>query len=451
MNHTADPPTSVDRPGATVSTVTALLRLIADSVPDICLLHGRDNFTSELWQGDVDLLVVGEVARFFEAVQGSAAAVGYLPVLQIPRLFNTVEVDLVFGRAESWTAVLVNRHGAIINLDVVFVHRRPGLSTEPPMLGVAQVQEDVEAAYLAVKRLRKGERRSAAWRSVADKLEGHESLLQKYLGDTLAVELTTLLSQGDVPAVSMIRRARIASHVRRVASCHTPRRVVRGALAGARRLAHPPGPFVALAGVDGSGKSTVARGLTNWSPFRQVRHLHSRPGLLKPPGWFLGRTPGTGGDPHQPEPFSELISAIRILYFWVDFVLGYYIRVWPVRLRGGFVVSERWWWDLYIDPQRHRLSPLPRLVLALGRLVPRADLFFVLDAPAASILARKRELSAAEIERQRAAWSELSRLVPGLRFVDAAASMPSVSSEVEAALIERQSALLVLPGGSATL
>ena len=192
----------------------------------------------------------------------------------------------------------------------------------------------------------------------------------------------------------------------------------------------------------------MARELASWSPFRRVRHLHSRPGLLKPLGWYLGRQPGTGSDPHQPDPSSPPISAARILYLWVDFVFGYYIRIWPVRVRGGFVVSERWWWDFYVDPRRHRLVPLPRLVVALGRLVPKADLFFVLDAPAASILARKRELSADEIERQRLAWTELSSRASGLQFVDASESMPFVVAEVEAAVMKRQSERIVLPGGT---
>ena len=238
MNQATDHPT-LARSGATVATVTELLRLLADSVPDISLLHGRDNFRSELWRGDVDLLVVGEADRFFEGLGAAAAALGFLPALQIPRVFNTVEIDLVFDRAESWTAVLVDANGAIINLDVVFVSRRPGLSTEPATLGVAHVREDVEGTYLALKRIRKGERQPDAWRSVADKLEGHESLLQGSLGSALAAEIEASLSRGDVPSASVIRRARVTSHVRRFFSGDTPRRSARGMARGRSKTEAP--------------------------------------------------------------------------------------------------------------------------------------------------------------------------------------------------------------------
>ena len=78
------------------------------------------------------------------------------------------------------------------------------------------------------------------------------------------------------------------------------------------------------------------------------------------------------------------------------------------------MVSERWWWDMYVDPRRNRMRPMPRAARALGRLVPRSDVLFVLDAPSATIHERKRELPAAEIERRgpRAKYQVMPSLSP---------------------------------------
>jgi hypothetical protein len=72
--------------------------------------------------------------------------------------------------------------------------------------------------------------------------------------------------------------------------------------------------------------------------------------------------------------------------------------------RGGWVVFERGWWDHATDPRRYRLQPPARLVRVLGRVLPRADLVFVLRAPAGVIRGRRPELTEEELERQMEAW-----------------------------------------------
>ena len=132
------------------------------------------------------------------------------------------------------------------------------------------------------------------------------------------------------------------------------------------------------------------------------------------------------------------MSAVRLAYYWADYAIGYWARIWPVRVRGGLVVSERWWWDMYVDPRRHRIRPMPRAARFLGRFVPRADAFFVLDAPSSRIHERKRELATSEIERQRTAWAQLAPTIPNLRTIDAAAPLPDMTGEVIQAVVERQ-------------
>jgi hypothetical protein len=75
-----------------------------------------------------------------------------------------------------------------------------------------------------------------------------------------------------------------------------------------------------------------------------------------------------------------------------------------IKIRSGLVVVERGWWDILVDPKRYRLTPTVRLVRLLGRLLPAPDLVLLLDAPAAEIHRRKRELSEREIAAQLAAW-----------------------------------------------
>jgi hypothetical protein len=70
-------------------------------------------------------------------------------------------------------------------------------------------------------------------------------------------------------------------------------------------------------------------------------------------------------------------------------------------------VFERGWWDIAVDPLRYGLNVPPRLVRALGRLLPRPDLALVLESSPHVLAARKNELSEQEILRQSAAWRDV--------------------------------------------
>jgi glycosyltransferase involved in cell wall biosynthesis/thymidylate kinase len=176
------------------------------------------------------------------------------------------------------------------------------------------------------------------------------------------------------------------------------------------------GRVVVVVGADGSGKTRVAEQLLAIAQERgPVLHVHHRPGAL--PGGTRHDGPVT--EPHREAPYPAVLSPLKLLYVFLDHRLGWTTRIEPVRRAGGIVVIERGWWDLAVDPRRYRLRPHPLLVRALGRLLPEADVTLVLDAPTEVLLARKTELPAAELERQRAAWRAVAARVSSVTTVDA--------------------------------
>jgi glycosyltransferase involved in cell wall biosynthesis len=145
------------------------------------------------------------------------------------------------------------------------------------------------------------------------------------------------------------------------------------------------------------------------------------------------RHQGPVTEPHRDAPYPPVLSALKLLYVFLDHRLGWITRVDPIRRAGGTVVIERGWWDLAVDPRRYRLRANRLLVRALARLLPEADETIVLDAPADVLLARKTELPSAELERQRAAWRAIAARVPSVTIVDA--TIPP--DEVVAHVIDR--------------
>jgi thymidylate kinase len=186
------------------------------------------------------------------------------------------------------------------------------------------------------------------------------------------------------------------------------------------RAAPRPGVYVLVAGPDGTGKSTLVRGLTELGgqQFRAVRTMHWRPGVLPRLGGLAGREAPDAARPHDRPPYGPLLSLVRLVYYWLDQVVGFWLAISPCRRRGGLVVMERGYWDMLVDPRRYRLGSPPAITRLLGPLVPRPDLTVVLGGDPAVIADRKSELPAAEIARQLGCWRRLARHRPTLLLDD---------------------------------
>jgi thymidylate kinase len=435
-----EPPSSPPR-GRVVdaSLVKSILDRLARSAPGFRLLHTGAHGSSSAWEGDIDLVVTDRRETFLDALRAAVGAEGFSVVLETERVMNTLEIDLLFPRSTSWTVVAVDGCGNVLNFDATFAPSADiEILSEAGRSGISEVGDATAARYLILKRIRKEDDRAESWSAIAERSLDAAHGLEAFLEAPLVEEIADALARGTSPASHSLRRAHSTLRRRRALSRDGARALVHGALVATRRTYRPAGLFICIGGVDGSGKSALADALVAWSPFRRARRFHSRPGILKPPGWFIGRRPSTGGDPHGAEPWGPVMSALRLGYLWADFSIGHWARVWPVTARGGLVVSERWWWDMYVDPRRHRLQPMPRTARILGRLVPRADAFFVLEAPSEVIRARKQELSAAEMERQQAAWRRLAPAIREVRTIDASPPLPEVTRDVVGAVVERQ-------------
>ena len=192
------------------------------------------------------------------------------------------------------------------------------------------------------------------------------------------------------------------------------------------------GGAVTVAGPDGTGKSTVCEALIRGVLHdRAVLRVHHRFGVL----------PARGGDhaavtePHRDAPYPAPLAALKALVLFVDFWLGWLLRARPFIRRGGWVLLERGWWDLVVDPRRYRLPPGGRLVRALGRFLPQADVLLVLEGPAAVLWARKQELPAAELERQVQAWHDVVPAHVRPVYLDTSAPLDDVVRRAEAELV----------------
>jgi thymidylate kinase len=255
---------------------------------------------------------------------------------------------------------------------------------------------------------------------------------QRRLGARAARCVIDALEQGSAPEL----RERLP-WLRRCAR----RRLRRSALALVReavrrlgRIRHPVGFWFALLGPDGAGKSTIAEGVAReLAPlFRSSRLYHLRPHL------------GSGADarppvlePHAQAPRGRMASLAKLGLWWADCTAGYLLDLFPRLVRAQLLIFDRSCLDLQIDPRRYRYAGPPWAARWLAACTFTPPLVALLDAPLAVIHARKREVSAAEVQRQREAYRQLVEARSDGAIVEAARPIASVVASVVDRVLER--------------
>lgn len=176
-------------------------------------------------------------------------------------------------------------------------------------------------------------------------------------------------------------------------------------------LAKKCAPIIAVVGPDGIGKSTLIECLmkqvTNELPFTGVLERHWRPSVLPPLGNLMGRKQSGTGTTVEPRRTGGRFQALRLMYYFIDFVIGGWLKDRPASSTLQLILYDRCGLDMMVDPVRYGLSSIHGTRL-LWRLVPKPDLVILLHDNPDSIHIRKPELQKVEIERQLSKWLELA-------------------------------------------
>jgi thymidylate kinase len=123
-------------------------------------------------------------------------------------------------------------------------------------------------------------------------------------------------------------------------------------------------------------------------------------------------------------------SALKLAYYLAEAWLGYALRVWPAKVQSTLVLFDRYYHDLLVDPRRYRYGGPMWLARLVGWLIPKPDIFILLDLPAEVAHARKPEVELDEAHRLRRRYLELAREL-GAHVVDASRPLDEVVREVE--------------------
>lgn len=143
-------------------------------------------------------------------------------------------------------------------------------------------------------------------------------------------------------------------------------------------------------------------------------------------------------EPHDKPERGTLSSLAKLGFLVLEWIFGFWQYVLRPRAKGQLVIFDRHYVDLLVDPRRYRYGAPLWAARLIGTLIPKPDLFILLDLPAEVARSRKPEVSLDEARRLRKRYLDLPRILPNAHVVNAARPLDEVVAEVEEIILTAQ-------------
>lgn len=205
-----------------------------------------------------------------------------------------------------------------------------------------------------------------------------------------------------------------------------------------RNVFKPPGLVIGVLGRDGVGKSTFVTELTRCfeCAFEEVTSFKRHPKVFYKSHIFKKSADYHFTKPHLYGERGLFASFFKVNLLFSEFLIGYWLKVFPFKRRASLILYDRYFIDLLADPLRYRIKGNKWLIRTMHRFLPKPDLWIVLDLPSSILLQRKQELTLDMSEKLRKEYLSLPQLVSNCKVIENE-GMLSDTIQVATALIIR--------------
>lgn len=189
--------------------------------------------------------------------------------------------------------------------------------------------------------------------------------------------------------------------------------------------------FVVFVGPDGAGKTSLIERLKNdsrdifRSPVSRFSINHHRPHLLKNISDLFKKTISEKevenriNIPHSGRRSGSLVSFFKLVYYAVDYSVGFAIKIYPLRRANSYLIFDRYYYDFIVDQERSAINLSKKICLVIYLFfIPKPCAVFFIRVEPAVAHSRKAELSVGAIRKINTRYEELSTEVKGFVVID---------------------------------
>lgn len=159
---------------------------------------------------------------------------------------------------------------------------------------------------------------------------------------------------------------------------------------------------IGFTGPDGAGKTTVINAIIKElsQVYSNIPLFHFRPRIIPNLGEAAYKTKLKSevdldySNPHRGVHTSKINSFMRLLYYSIDYIIGYFLKTRPFLVKRSVVIFDRYFTDIISDSRRSMIFLKPKVLYWFGKLfIPKLDFNILLTAHKNTILMRKQELT----------------------------------------------------------
>jgi len=180
------------------------------------------------------------------------------------------------------------------------------------------------------------------------------------------------------------------------------------------------GLVVGILGRDGCGKSTFIEQLAPvLEPyFKGIDKFKKFPSVFYKEAIFKKKEPHDNSKPHFYAERGRLASFLKLNLVFAEFMLGYWLKVFPSKAKSRLILYDRYFIDVLADPRRYRIKGNRFWIKAMHYMLPKPDLWIILDLPSDVLVKRKQDLTYEMAERLRYPYLDLQKILRNAIVID---------------------------------
>ena len=178
-------------------------------------------------------------------------------------------------------------------------------------------------------------------------------------------------------------------------------------------IINPSGLVVGILGRDGSGKSAfIEQIVPALQPyFSGIDKFKKFPSVFYKEAIFKKKGPYDNSKPHHYGERGRFASFLKLNLIFAEFMFGYWLKIFPIKAKSHLVLYDRYFIDVLADPRRYRIKGNRFFIKAMHYILPKPDLWIILDLPSDVLIKRKRELTYEMAEKLRYPYLNLQKFL----------------------------------------